>query len=57
MMGSVWVSLTGRLRFGSSRDRLFGRLFGRRRDRLFERRYLDLMFRLGCTYFQRSLLS
>src|ERR1041385_8975521 len=48
MIGSVW-SLTRRLRLASSRNRLF--------DRLFQRRYLDLVFRLGCSDFQRSLLS
>ena len=56
MIGSVW-SLTRRLRLASSRNRLFDRLFRRRGDRLFERRYLDLVFRLGRTDFQRSLLS
>jgi hypothetical protein len=56
MIGSVW-SLTRRLRLASSRNRLFDRLFRRRRDRLLERRYLDLVFRLGRSDFQRSLLS
>jgi hypothetical protein len=55
-MGSVRDSVTRRLRLASSRDRLFDRLFRGRRDRLFERRYLDLVFRLGRTDFQRSLL-
>src|SRR5690348_15346490 len=56
MIGSVW-SLTRRLRLGSSRNRLFDRLFRRRRDRLLERRYLDFVLCLGRSDFQRSLLS